>query len=579
MEQFLDLLDWIALAIGGFALAIMVSSALLPGLARHFGPWSLEPGESILDFLKAQSNCKDLGSLDLPDSEFFFQGTRFAPGTLDGILIRDGLVQDQAAAEELYRLLCSWKARLHPFFKYRLYQKLLMLEPLQLQDALDSLLSSNPRLTSSKPYAKLCKFLLYQGQDRTVIKFGLILYRHHPDFQRDYPEFRILARHDEFSYYIARSVLMTFKQPSKEVLKIAREVSAWGRIQTIKLLDRVKDRETQAWLAREGYQNDVVYEITIADCLKNCALSDQLDQMERDEVDQNLIQGALEMLSCLVQSHPQPKLIYPGFNHALKSLQPFLKDCNRVAQFNAMRSLSAYMQNQMLVITPFLDWGLPFDELMDFLSELDESCSRKQYWTEKVDRDLFSPEPQIFHRAVLAAQFLELDIWPLFLERLKEEIYSPSLWYEVFSSRENRRIKKALEFAQSRLPLDEIASGAALESGFSKQWLAHNCLNIILPHLGNFPGEFKPLIKSALHSPVVSNRMQALNVLSQWRETTWNSEFEFLLKTAVGKEPDPSIQVRMNNLLGDRPLEFGIEEESVGFEELIADETGIKYWA
>lgn len=109
--------------------------------------------------------------------------------------------------------------------------------------------------------------------------------------------------------------------------------------------------------------------------------------------------------------------------------------------------------------------------------------------------------------------------------------------------------QKLVQFAEMKLPLQEIASGPASELGFGLKFQAHNCLDCILQELHRFEGVGVNLIKSALQSPVVRNRHMALKAVEGWKKETWESELMPILTSLVEVEPEEEVKQRMKVLM------------------------------
>ena len=110
------------------------------------------------------------------------------------------------------------------------------------------------------------------------------------------------------------------------------------------------------------------------------------------------------------------------------------------------------------------------------------------------------------------------------------------------------RIGQVVDLAEATLPLDEIASGPAEESGMGPEWEAHSALDFLLQDLGRFPGLGWKLIRSGLQSPVIRNRWMAIRALASWDRQDWPDETEQLLAAAVAAEPDAEVREAMTSV-------------------------------
>ncbi|TNL12252.1 hypothetical protein CYD30_06165 [Kosakonia cowanii] len=59
------------------------------------------------------------------------------------------------------------------------------------------------------------------------------------------------------------------------------------------------------------------------------------------------------------------------------------------------------------------------------------------------------------------------------------------------------------------------------------------------------------LIKTGLRSPVVRNRLMALNALEGWPEEQLPAELHGMLETAFHAEPDDNVRARLEKMLAE----------------------------
>lgn len=87
-------------------------------------------------------------------------------------------------------------------------------------------------------------------------------------------------------------------QPDREraVFDVARRVTGWGRIHAVEQLASTADPEIQAWLLRDGFRNDVMYEyLACIAATTGCLYEALLDPA----ADQELVTSAGEILATL----------------------------------------------------------------------------------------------------------------------------------------------------------------------------------------------------------------------------------------------------------------------------------------
>jgi hypothetical protein len=114
---------------------------------------------------------------------------------------------------------------------------------------------------------------------------------------------------------------------------------------------------------------------------------------------------------------------------------------------------------------------------------------------------------------------------------------------------DDSRIETVLAFAESALPLDQIATGAGDESGLGLKFKPHSALDWLLQALERFPGRGWRLIATGLQSPVVRNRNMALKAFIAWPREAWPAEANPVLEKAMTTETKEDLRNRLGQLL------------------------------
>ena len=186
------------------------------------------------------------------------------------------------------------------------------------------------------------------------------------------------------------------------------------------------------------------------------------------------------------------------------------------------------------------------------MEHADALLTRPQ-WPEAIQSGLSSPEPRTFHRAAAAAGLFGMDVWDLYFERLQR---GEDVWYFAMQTDDPGRIDRVVALAEERLPLDQIATGPAEELGLGPEFQDHSALDYVLQDLQRVPGHGWPLLRAALQSPVVSNRSLAASALAAWGRPAWPPEAEFLLRSALAREPNEGTREVLGKVIAGEPLEF-----------------------
>src|SRR5207253_5456063 len=94
---------------------------------------------------------------------------------------------------------------------------------------------------------------------------------------------------------------------------------------------------------------------------------------------------------------------------------------------------------------------------------------------ELAERGLESGDDAEFHRAELAARALGRDTFPHLWRRLQADPLGFG-WWAVMRGAGDGRIDEVLAFAETALPLDEVATGPAMSLGVGPGWAPHRAL-------------------------------------------------------------------------------------------------------
>ena len=354
-----------------------------------------------------------------------------------------------------------------------------------------------------------------------------------------------LGRHEEFTLFVSVALNNQGNDPELSLWALACLVTGWGRIQIIERLVDTRDEQIKAWLLREGYKNDVLYEYTALICAKTGGL---LPALRVSEPDEKLLNGAREILSSLIAGSGGPAEgieAYPDgaeatelyFSHLQTrdlDLEGFI-DVNRIDVF--LKGDSAEVKD------PALGWPQRRAKLLSLVNAI---LSRSD-WEQRIREALDSEDRPTFGTALEAALILNLDVWEICFERLKRG--DPHLWYRVMKTDDPDRVARVIALAEETLPLQEIASGPSDSPGAGLEFQHYSALDVVLQELRRFPGQGWTLIRVGLQSPTIRNRNMAAVALQAWDRTTWPAEAEPLLKRALEVEPREETRALMAKVL------------------------------
>jgi hypothetical protein len=175
-------------------------------------------------------------------------------------------------------------------------------------------------------------------------------------------------------------------------------------------------------------------------------------------------------------------------------------------------------------------------------------------WREQTLQALSATDEQVFYDGDTAASYLSIDTWAVHFDRVKTAPLTSSSWYRLMQQTDDSRIDGVLEFTKAVLPLEQIETGPADETGLGQNFRPHQALDWVLQDLRRFPGRGWRLIEAGVRSPVVRNRNMAINALAVWPRESWPPDAAALVLKAHELEPNDSTKRRLLNLLEGKPL-------------------------
>ena len=498
-------------------------------------PWGDQPSiyQHILNHIRpGEPGLGDKGD-QLPDEESVRSDTqlRWAPGALDGVMGHHaGGGEPAEVAKQVLDAIRALTKKATDERAAALYSLLLEHPTLGYVDQLLEAVVADDDLDAERTH-HIAHWLATGAANREPVKCAIaVLGVCHGGDDRDL--LLDLGRHEEFTLFVSVALHNLGDDPELSLWALACLVTGWGRIQIIERLADTKDEQIKAWLLREGYKNDVMYEYTALICANT---GDLLSALRKPEPDEKLLAGAGSILSALIQGRGGPAEgigAYAGGAEATAlylthlqtrdiGLQAFL-DVNTIHEFLKEESGEAK------------DPGLGWPERTEHLLSLTSAILSRPDWEPKIRAALESEDSDTFWSATTAARIRGIDAWDVYFERLKRE---EDLWYLVMQTDDPHRVSQVIDFAEKTLPLHEMASGPSDSLGLGPDFRHYTALDFVLQELRRFPGRGWSLIQTGLQSPVVRNRTMALEALKAWDRTTWPAEAEPLLERALEAEP------------------------------------------
>lgn len=469
----------------------------------------------------------------LPDDKTESGGDelRWAPGALDGVMGHHAGPNE--GAEIANRILDSFRALTTKATDERaasLYNLLLENSALSYVDHLMESVVSREDLDAQRIHS-IAHWLATGAADREPIKCAIALLGMYPgDDDRDL--LLTLGRHEEFTLFASVALANSGDDPELSLWALACLVNGWGRIQIIERLAETQDEQIKAWMLREGYQNEVLYEYTALTCAQTGEL---LTALIPPEPDDKLLKGAGAILNALIRGSGGPSDGIESYKEGPQTTELYLTHLQtREIDLQGFIDVSTIDQFLKEESGEAKDPNRGWLERSATLLGLTSAILSRPGWEQKIRAAHNSEDSHTFWTAKEAAGLLGIDAWEVYFERLKRD---DNLWYAVAHTEDPDRMDRVIAFAEETLPLQEIASGPSNSLGLGPEFKHHSALDFILQELRRFPGKGWRLIRAGLQSPSVRNRNMAVHALAAWDRTSWPDEAEGLMRHAIEVEP------------------------------------------
>lgn len=306
-------------------------------------------------------------------------GVRFAPGALDGIaLFHTAPPEETEEADFVYGvmdLLTRLVRGEGDPVRAALYRALCGVTFVRFCDTLlDELRRSGLDRRGLHPTAR---WLLDASSHPEPLKLGIALLEVCGD-QEDLPDLMLLARHDEFTIFVADALWGLVERPVDFWMALAGELHGWGKIHVVlRLCSRGAEREdVRDFLLRKGCQNTVMDEYLAWPCAEAGDLAGALAAPDPDE---ELLEGASALVAALCR-WGGPGGAMPDYAHGVDALRRFLGHLEgRAPSLPPARALVAALQ---WLEPPVPESGVPeIDEALNGLLE-------EHGWTDGVRLEL-----------------------------------------------------------------------------------------------------------------------------------------------------------------------------------------------
>jgi len=526
-------------------------------------PWSGRPSlyRHVLAHAEAAGASPLAGAYELPDEALFrSEGSLgWVPGAQDSLTGGAAREDAEGLAEEIRDALVDLTEESTDANAARLYDLLSEGRAVEYVDPLLEVLGGEG--LDAGRVRGVARWLATESPDREPVKAGIVLLGAFPDGDDggDRDALLALGRHEEFTAYAAVALLNSGGDDAERALcGLASSVCGWGRVNIVERLAATRDDAVRAWMLREGYRNDVMYEYTAHVCATTGGL---LEALEAPDPDRALIEGAGNILAALMDAFsvggvedifdyddgPEAAGLYLAHAErhevsveqvvALARIRRFLtEDLEQASEYD----LDPEERHKVEAALP--EWGELRGEMLERIGGILARPELK----EAVLEGLEAPLLRAFATVEQAASVVGVDSWPHRFERHRG---GEENWYQVMQTDDPDRVEAVLELAEERLPLGEIAAGR-VEKGGPLQGFEHELnLTFLLQGLIRWPGYGWPVVETGLKSPSARNRTAALRVLAAWGRGAWPADAEGLLRRSLEQEDDRNVRYLIRKVL------------------------------
>jgi hypothetical protein len=400
--------------------------------------------------------------------------------------------------------------------------------------------SSRETLPSTEALRRVARMLVMAGSQREAVKIGIVVLGTCGD-EHDRDLLILLGALEELTLFAVVALMNTQADRERAVFDVARRVTGWGRIHAVERLARTTDPEIQAWLLRDGFRNDVMYEYLA--CI--AATAGRLYEALLDPApDQELVTSAGEILATLS--------LLGGPAKDMRHYPDAVPAMHRFAELAAEREPTLRLLDSLLSLKRFVtstsefDWpnGEPARLSARYAQLLDRPA-----WAQVTLAELANHRgTDDFDLALSCARRLGIPVLEHALRYLRDHSDDGYAWHMAAEEADAVTISRVADLAAAVLPLDDIASGPRSALGLGPGYRYDHVLEMVIPALARYPGTGPELVRAALASRVIRVRRAALRVLR-----TWPGAYRGWVVTAVAAEPDAKLRADMDTYLDSAP--------------------------
>lgn len=494
------------------------------------------------------------GGYQLPDEGSTLPGqVRWAPGALAGVLGHHTTSLEPAAHPGLLALVRRARRRaLRAQARQQLYAAAAREDGAP--GAVDALLHQLQEDHDSDPTAAArdlatARWLVTLGRHRGPVHLGIAMMGlGHEEVDREV--LLVLARHDEFSRTVLRTLAGTSRDVTDAVFQVAQRATGWGRIEAIDRMARERlTPEMRRWLVCGGFWS-IVPEYNAIDA----ARAGMLGQLHAAQDDPELVSWATRLLLVLVEARVDggPSADILAYEQAVESLLLVFDLLGR-HDWPLHGFLLARCTRTWLSLPDGDDsecWtpedarrvpGAARARLLDRASQV----MLEPAWQARVEAALAecaTPDPHrpvdLAREAADVAHVLGVDAYPALLGVVQAR-GTRGPWYHAARAAGPDRIGQLVRLAGHLRDIAPADNATASAIASVLHWLPPE-----RPDLG------WDLVRAALGSPWGQERWAAYRTIASWSRARWPDETEDVLRGRLDTLTDGDELARIRTLLG-----------------------------
>ncbi|HEY4327009.1 MAG TPA: hypothetical protein VGN20_23685 [Mucilaginibacter sp.] len=508
----------------------------------------------LINNLNADGRLQDSAG-DLPDEKPVDENElRFAPGLLDSMFGITDSEESKLEVDELVRLLKHISEYGDKKSEAKFYQVITSTDSVIgiiddfLEKAINLSLPFDPYLFD------FSKDLAFKTNHRNSVKFGVALIGI-CNGKSVAAEIRIIGLHDEFTLFAIAAISNFSDNIVNDLWEFAKKVDGWGKIHAVERLAKMELPDTiKDWLITDGYKNSIMYEYLAYTCAVNGELHEVL---EKKTISNSVFKASDEIIAALITGGPAEDISH--YQYASILIENFVRHAtthaNDISTFIVLNQIKDFLVELQRDIAGQSKNGWTQDIISNCLIDIVEILNGGN-WSELVVVALKSSDNVIYWKGKQAAKMLNVDLWEIVWQKLKDNPSESKRWYDVVDTAKPEQVDEIIRFVMEAIPLKELATGPRDSFGFGPEFDRYQSFGYVITFLEEYPGKGEVIILAALDSPVTSNRNMAIKVLHRWGKVNWSENISTKLQRLSNIEPNIDTKGNILRILRGQDLSY-----------------------